>query len=513
MTVAVDELTAHAREALAAQLDDQTLRRAPACIAAVTYRGRTIAVSAHGEPRGDGAMTIPGTVFRIASMSKSFLAAAVLALRDEGRLDLQAPVSRYVPELATARFGDDVDGDALTLDAALRNAGGLGEDNAWGDEHLGESREFMSAVVGGGLTLATRPGTVYNYSNLGISFAGRAIEAVTGRSVEDVVRDKILAPLGLVDTRASAELYPTGTDLALGYRTFDDGTTFTPEPYVGTGALGCIGSLFSTVSDIAAWMHFLGSAFDGADAERDAVLRAESRRQMQSVQTLIAPTSGQFGDRVLDGAGYGYGLVVEHDRRFGRVVQHAGGLPGFSSHMRWHPTTGIGVVVFGNSDAFSAGRVAGHLLSDVLRRIDAPAAIVRPWSETLEAAERLDAMIRSGAPLHDPTAWELGGLFARNVLRDVPAAVRTRRLREAVAETGSPLPSAAALSVRVLSAPDAATLRWTVPCVDGALVCDVRLMGLHAPVVQSLDVRVAEETGKPRDEAAQVIDHHRADLT
>lgn len=503
--LATEELAVQAREALAGRLDAPTLRRAPASVAAVTHHGAVVSVHTHGEPRRDGAATAPGTVFRIASMSKSFLAATVLSLRDEGLLDLHVPIERYVPEAAATRY--DGRPAHLTLDMLLSNRSGLAEDNPWGDEFLGASREFIGALVRDGLTLSATPASTYQYSNLGQSLAGRAIEAVTGRPVEDVIRERMLHPLGLAGTRASADLYPAGTDLARGFRTFDDGDSFVPEPYVETGALGCIGSLFSTVWDIAAWMGFLGSAFEANAA--DAVLAASSRREMQVAHTLIAPAAGQFGERELDGAGYGYGLVVEHDRRFGRVVQHAGGLPGFSSHMRWHPASGIGVAVFGNSDQFGAGRIAGAVLHDVLGRVDAPAAIVRPWPQTVAAARRIDDLLRAGRS----DAWELMGPLARNVLRDVPAEVRTRRLEAALAEVGPPAPDATPFEGRVVSASDASALRWTVPCRAGALVCDVRMMGLGEPLVQSIDVQPADETGrKPRGETPLVTDHHRVVL-
>ena len=509
--VAPAEWTTHAEAALAARLDAAATRPAPATLAAVTHRGRVLAVAAHGEPRRDGAPTARGTVFRIASMSKSFLAATALSLRDEGLLDLHAPAADYVPEVAAAHFeGTPV---RLTLDALLSNRSGLGEDNAWGDDHLGDSRAQLGALVAAGLPLSAPPGTEYQYSNIGQSLVGRAIEAVTGRPVEEVIRARMLDPLGLADTRPSADAYAPGTDLASGFRTFDGGATFTPEPYVGSGALACIGSLFSTVDDIATWMQFLGSAFGDAPAAA-GVLAAASRREMQTAHTLMNVTTGEpnlaraghgFG---LAGAGYGYGLVVEHDRRFGRIVQHAGGLPGFSSHMRWHPATGIGVVVFGNSDAFRAGGVATPLLADMLGRVNAPAAVVRPWPETLAAARRIDDLLVAGRPLTDA-----GDLLAGNVLTDVPAGVRAQRIAAAHAEVGAVRTDIAPFEARVLTAPDAAALRWIVPCERGALVCDVRLVGLPDPIVQSVSIAVADATGRrPRDETPGIADHHAVDL-
>lgn len=506
-----DPLLTAAEATLAERLDEVTLRRAPASAVAITHRGRVVAVAAHGEPRRDGAATTRGTVFRIASMSKSFLAATALVLRDEGLLDLHLPVTRWVPELAGAQIEGHAVGDRITLSMLMANSAGLGEDNPWGDEHLGESRAFMRDVVGAGLRLSAHPDTQYQYSNLGQSLIGRAIESVTGRPVEDVIRERLLDPLGLAATRASADLYPPDADLAHGFRTFDDGESFAAEPYVGTGALGCIGSMFSTVDDIARWMHFLSSAFDDDASGQSASgpLSTASRREMQVARTVIAPAIGQFGERELDGAGYGYGLVVEHDRRFGRIVQHSGGLPGFSSHMRWHPASGTGIVAFGSSDSFGAGRIAGLMLHDVLRAVDAPAAVVRPWPQTVAAAERIDELLRSGRALTHPPSWADAGELARNVLRDVPAEVRTRRLRAATDEVGAPDADATPLASRIVSAADASSLRWTVRCATGALVCDLRMLGLREPIVQALEVRVAGENGKPRDEVALVTDHHR----
>ncbi|WP_309127429.1 serine hydrolase domain-containing protein [Microbacterium sp.] len=482
---------------------DDSRHLAPATAAAVACRGELVAVDLHGAPRRDPARTAEGTVFRIASMTKSFLAATALALRDDGVLDLHAPAAEYVPGLAAATFGGRP--VSLSLAALLSNRAGLTEDNAWGDEHLGEPRTHISELVESGLPLSTFPDTEYQYSNLGISMIGRAIEAVADAPVERVMRERIIEPLGLSHTRPEASQYPQGSDLAAGFRTFDEGRTFSPEPYVGSGALACIGSLFSTLGDIARWMHFLGSAFSDSPLAPD-VLSAESRRELQSVRTMIPASGARFEGRDVDGVGYGYGVVVEHDRRFGRIVQHAGGLPGFSSHMRWHVASGVGVIVFGNSDAFRAGAVASRALNDALTAVDAPAAVVRPWPQTLAAASALDALVLDDRPLSD-----VSGLLARNVLRDVPLEVRAARMRAAHDEVGRPLRTAAPLADRVVTARDAASLRWRIPCERGTLICDVHLMGLREPIVQSFSVRVGDGT-RPRGESADVSEHYAVQL-
>ncbi|MEB4613167.1 serine hydrolase domain-containing protein, partial [Leucobacter sp. M11] len=234
-----------------------------------------------GEPRRDGAPTQRGTVFRIASMTKSFLAATALALRDEGRLDLDGDLALIVPGIRFEWAGESV---PVTIRQLLSNCSGMPEDNAWGDRQIGAERSWIAELGAAGFRLTAEPGERYQYSNIGMSFVGRAIEAVTGRSFEAEATTRFLDPLGLADTRFSAEDYPADADLAAGYRTFDGGESFHLEPFVGTGALACIASLFSSLDDVAAWATFLRSAFTPAPVSPE-LLAPASRRELQRLLT------------------------------------------------------------------------------------------------------------------------------------------------------------------------------------------------------------------------------------
>ncbi|MCD7101261.1 serine hydrolase domain-containing protein [Pseudoclavibacter sp. 13-3] len=453
-----DALTAAGAAALEQRLDAATLRLAPSFSAAVFDADGVVAWVGRGHQRRDAAVPTRDTIYRIASMSKSFLGAAALVLRDEGRLDMHAPITDYVPEFAAATYrGRPVH---VTLDMLMSNRAGLAEDNPWGDDHLGASRAEMSRVLSDGLRLALPPDEAYQYSNLGISLIGRAVEQVTGQTVERFVSERLLRPLGLHHTAYSLDDIETGLggssraaadaagspaaatvegeapraashspgssqasagiDAATGWRSFDSGATWAPEPYVGCGALGCIGALFSTVDDIAAWGRFLRSAFTEHPVRED-VLAAASRRELQRVHTIIAGTDERLSNRPLTGAGYGYGLVVEHHRRLGRIVQHSGGLPGFTSHMRWHVDSGVGVVVFGNSDATSAAAIAidvhDRLLDEVVLRLAADAST----GPVVAAAAPDEA--RPGAS--DAAGDELAGGAGTGTGADTGSAVRT----------------------------------------------------------------------------------------
>lgn len=474
-----------AARALEAALDAADTRLAPAVLVAAFDASGVIAWRGSGEPRLDGAEVGRGTVFRIASMSKSFLAAAALALADEGRLDLRRPISEYVPGV---RFLFEGREESVTAEELLANRSGMPEDNAWGDRQLGASREEIGELARAGLALSARPGERYQYSNLGMSFVGRAIETVTGRTVEEEVRARFIDPLGLVDTRYASEDYPAGRDVAHGFRSFDGGAGFALEPFVGSGALACIGALFSTLDDVAVWAAFLASAFSD-DPIRPELLSPRSRREMQRVHTAI-PAGDAALTREPEALGYGLGLVVEHDRRFGRIAKHSGGLPGFTSHMRWQLASGLGVVAFGNSDAFRAERLASDALLRLLEAVGAPALVVRPWSATVAAARRLDEALRV-----DGSVAGASEVIASSLLRDVPDEVRRRGLARMLEAVGPILPRQP-FEERIVAANDAAHLRWRIACERGELLCDTRLVGLRVPLVQSLTIEAVGLDGR-----------------
>lgn len=470
---------------------------APAVIIAHFGAGRVTHWRAIDNPRGNGAVTTRGTVFRIASMSKSFLAATALALRDEGKLDFERSIDEYVPGV---RFVLGTREYPVTTAQLLSNCSGMPEDNAWGDRQLGATRERISDLGSAGFRLTARPGERYQYSNVGMSLVGRAIERVVGHSVEEEVQRRFLVPLALHHTRYRAEELPSDSPLAPGLRSFDDGHTFLEEPVAGTGALACIGGLWSTVDDIARWAWFLSSAWDEEpsvdSASRDELLlSAQSRREMQLQHTPI-PIGSQTPPRELDALGYGLGLVAELDRGLGAISSHSGGLPGFSSHMRWHRATGTGVVVFGNSDLFTAARLAIAELAELLSGPDTSSGQGEPWPETLAAATRFDAVLRAGDPFADLT-----DLVAENFFMDVPAEVRDRRLRDVRGELG-PLCSRAPFEERILASDDAAHLRWRIDGEQGAIECEMRMIGLHAPLVQSLSL-----THRATDPHPRVLEH------
>ena len=471
---------------LVATLDrwfDGTTLVTPSISFAVFDRSGVLYHHGVGEFRLDGRVPSRDTVYRIASMSKSFETAVVLVLEERGLLSLDDRVSRHVPE-----FRDPVDAFGVTMPVTVRmlmeNSSGLPEDNGWADHELGLSRDGFLAVVAGGLDFADRPGDGYQYSNIGFWLLGVIVENVTGREFAEFATETLLEPLGLTSTRYDAAHYDGQRDLALGFGTFDEGATWFDRPFVATGIGGCAASMFSTVADIARWSAWLSSAFDPDNAD-DSILSRASRRSMQRLHTSTPSPSDRTTEPQLEGIGYGLGLFVENDVRFGLVAQHSGGLPGFSSNMRWHLESGLGVVVFANTNGVKPGIAATGILRATLERLDPPARTIGLWPSTLAAAAAIEEAVLGSADVADADTP-----LSPNLLSDVPAEVRATRLARSIAGVGGLLDSRPPLADRLAWAASAAHLAWVIPGRTGDLECRLEMTPTRPALVQRLDVEV-----------------------
>jgi len=492
------ELSAALASTLTTWFDDQKLVT-PSIDYAVFDRTGVVFQHGIGEFQLDGRAPRIDTVYRIASMSKSFEMAAVLVLVERGLLGLDDRVSDLVAE-----FSDPVDGFGAPMPVTVRmlmsNSSALPEDNGWADHELGLSRADFLAMIARGLHFAGRPGFGYQYSNIGFWLLGVIVENVTGQPYEQFATATLLEPLGLRDTRFTVGDYPQSdeTRIAHGFGSFDEGASWFDRPVVGTGIGGCAASMFSTVSDIAAWSAWLSSAFDDGNSD-DTVLSRASRRSMQRIHTSMPAPSDRPAEQQLEGIGYGLGLMVENDVRFGLISQHSGGLPGWSSNMRWHQESGVGVVVFANTNGVKPGIAATAILRAVLDEIAPPARDIVLWPETLAAATALDDAIVAGEPV-----TVAGAIFSPNLLSDVPADVRAARLAKLVDEVGGLTRSAAPIADRLVWATSEAHVAWSVPGVTGDLECRIELTPTSPPMVQRLEI----ERRTPLTVSASVIRHY-----
>lgn len=352
----------------------------------------------------------PHTVYRIASMTKSFTSAAVLALRDEGVLGLDDPVARHAPELGAV--AGPPGSPAITVRHLLSMSSGLATDDAWADCHLDISPAEIDRVYSGGSAFAHLVGTTYEYSNLGFAMLGRVVERVSGVRVQEHVAERFLKPLGLART---TWLKPTTGDWARPHRVRQGTTVEADAEPLGDGELAPMGGLWSTVADLARWVAWLDEATTRPAATDWVGLSPSSRREMQKVHTFIGVTS--VAGRTCP-AGYGFGLNLRADPELGTIVAHAGGLPGYGSNMRWFGGRGIGVIALANSTYAPMSVLTMQMLTALhqVNVVPPPAAPEAP--HFTEACHRLVALLNCWS---DRAAEEL---FADNVALDEPLADR-----------------------------------------------------------------------------------------
>ena len=449
--------------------------------------GELVHAGGLGERRLDGPAPDADTVFRIASMTKSFTAAAVLMLRDEGALALDDLAEDYVPEL---RGWPPVTADAarVTIRHLLTMTAGFPTDDPWGDRQQGLPLDEFAKFLADGVRFAWAPGTRFEYSNLGYAILGRAISAVSGLPYPEFVKDRLLRPLDMTRTGYEADQAADADGLAVGYRRAPAG--WEEVPFDRCGAFAPMGGLFTCVRDLAPWVAGFAAAFRPAEASAGHPLGPASRREMQlpQVQTGWDQPASFPGDALR--SAYGLGLSVEEDLDAGRVVGHGGGYPGFGSYMRWHPATGTGVIALGNSTYARMGLLTSRILSMLLRARQADAHRVplapgwAPWPETTAARDAVQRLLESW----DDAAAER--LFSPCVALDAPYLERRTAIaliRERIGDFQR--------SPRTPEHDSPAHCRWWLAGEHGVVQVQILLTPERSPRVQSLTLAIPPAPG------------------
>lgn len=291
------------------------VRGLPGLSLAVTDRDGLVALATFGYADLSARRPVaPETAFEHGSIGKTFTAVLLLQLHDEGRLDLQAPVARYLPW-----FDVRSEHGPVALHHLLTHTAGI----VMGSDVSADSRFDVWALRETETGFA--PGERFHYSNVGYRTLGYLLEELTGRPYAKLVRERILKPLGMVATDP-AVTGETRRCLAVGYeRWYDDRPhrrhdPWVPAPWLETSTAD--GSLAGTAEDLAVFLRALLNRGSG----------------------LLAPESFELMLREANEGTYGYGLESR-----GTLVRHGGSMPGFGSTMLGDLEAGLGVVVLVNS--------------------------------------------------------------------------------------------------------------------------------------------------------------------
>jgi CubicO group peptidase (beta-lactamase class C family) len=437
-------------------------------------------------PSGDA--VTPDTVFRIASMTKSFTALAILKLRDEGKLSLEDPASKWIPELAKLKYPTR-DSSPIRVRHLLSHSAGFPEDNPWGDRHLDEKDAELTRWLEAGIPLSTAPGTAYEYSNYGFGLLGRIVANASGMPYEEYLKKNILEPLGMSASTLEPGAVPDKLR-ARGYRR--SAGEYVEVPPLGHGAFGAMGGLLTSARDLGRYVAFHLAAWPPRDDPDDGPVKRGSRREMQSAWrpssfSVLRP-SPEAPLQAAAGS-YGFGLTVTETCDFSQVVAHSGGLPGFGSHMRWLPEYGVGIFSMANL-TYDGARPAVDEAFEILRKTGALRPRELPPSDVLISTS--NAITSLWQRWDDRAAAELA---ADNLFEDKPPAERRDEIEALKADLGACSPSGNVRPENFLRG----TFRMT--CKQGFVDVIFTLAPTMPPKVQHLSF-VSAKTLEPKTKAA-----------
>lgn len=368
------------------------------------------------------------SLFRIASMSKAFTALAILKLRDEGKLSLDAPAETYVPEMKSWRY-PTADSPRITVRDLLTHTAGFVEDNPWGDRQQVLTEAEFSKLLADGVPFSRAPGLAMEYSNLGYATLGRIVGNVSGVPYQDYIRREIMTPLGMSSTTYDVFASPQSRR-ALGYRW--QGNRWVREPDMKDGAFGAMGGVETSADDYAHWVAFLLSAWPARDeADKGPVKRGTVREIVTGANFARGNnrSAAVGGTPCRQAVAYGMGWNVIDDCDLGQVVTHTGGYPGYGSVVVLLPEKGVGVFAF-SSRTYGAPSVPAFRALLALQKAGAlktPALPISPGLATAYEAAR--------------AVWKAGDInaapLANNVLLDRDAAAWKAMLAGVKAEVGA----------------------------------------------------------------------------
>ncbi|HEY7295443.1 MAG TPA: serine hydrolase domain-containing protein [Dehalococcoidia bacterium] len=334
------------------------------------------------------------TLYRVASISKTFTATAIVQLRDAGRLGLDDPLVQHLPEFAAVRCQHGRVED-VTLRRLLSHRSGLiseGPFSYWDSMQFPEMAEILTRLPETEVVLAPDAGA--KYSNLAFALLGEVVARLSGQPYEAYVRERILRPLGMEESGFAPEFEP-GERLATGYspHPFED----YPEPSGHTlcSGINAAAGLYTCVADLARWLTFQCTAAPSAvgpasDPTLDEQLSPEAKagagavlapRSLDEMHTPQAIDANWTAARCLGWMGQRAGERV--------FLGHGGSMHGFISQILFHKPSKSGAIVLTNEGRHE---MAGQAAADLLNLL-------------LDAEQEVSGPQQEAPPLPTPPEW------------------------------------------------------------------------------------------------------------
>jgi CubicO group peptidase (beta-lactamase class C family) len=387
--------------------DASEKNRLPNAAIGVVVGDRLMFAEGFGARTDAGGPVTADTIFRIGSITKVFTGMALLALRDDGRIGLDDPVTRYVPELGDAVY-PTLDSPVITLRNLVTHTSGLPRVGVlkYNDAHGVTEPELLAAARQAVLDFA--PGTDARYSNLAMALGGLVVARASGEPLRDFISQRILTPLGMRQTYWDQSDVPSDK-LAAGHQKIE-GKYQPAGPHWRLGAAEGMGGLYSSVADLARFASYEMTAWPARSEKDPGPIRRSSLRESQLSAGLARPGRQAFG----------VNWVVVNDGNLGYVITHNGGTEGYSGCIVLGPTRGIGIILLSSATeaADSIARDAFAILARAAGDPDTAKELAPGPAGASPSAARLSPY----PPLDLPAAMGLGhviSLFQRADLADI----------------------------------------------------------------------------------------------
>ena len=390
---AADEAEAEAKAKAYAKVDeifaDYALdNHVPGVVYGVVAGGKLVYVRGIGVQDLESKRPVTAdTLFRIASMTKAFTALTILKLRDEGKLQLDAPAETYVEEMRGWKY-PSADSPRIRVRDLLNHTAGFVTDDPWGDRQTPLPEIEFSRLLREGVPFTRAPGTAWEYSNLGYALLGRVITNVSGKPYAETITQSLLNPLGMKSSGFHVDAAPRELR-ALGYRWEDDAWKL--EPTMQHGAFGAMGGIQTSANDYAKWVAYLLSAWPPRDEADTGPVKRSSIRELglgSGIPRSFPQRVGHPGQGACPLAtSYGMGFIVSVGCDFGVTMSHGGGYPGYGSHVLLLPQKGFGIFALTNR---TYGGPSGAVwdAAAVLTKADVFKDVSLPLSDDLARAYR-----------------------------------------------------------------------------------------------------------------------------
>lgn len=289
----------------------------------------------------------PSTRYSICSISKLFTSMAAMRERDAGRLDLDSPISRYLPWV-NIRDVEKSDGP-VTARGIMSHVAGLPRESDlpyWAEPSFPDMASVRARL--GEQSNLYKPFAVQQYSNLGMTLLGEMVAATSGQDYHGYVRAHLLQPLGMTATTPDLPVERHGRDFAIGYTSRRTGWSRSPFPAYRLNALAAAAGFASTAEDLG---RFASWQFRLLDQGGEQLLRSSTLREMQRVHWMSP-------DKPDETWGLGFVTSMHNGKSF---VGHSGWCPGYRTNLMMRPQERIAIILLTNADDTSTGRLSREL--------------------------------------------------------------------------------------------------------------------------------------------------------